>query len=134
LWVVVILLSIASFITLVLCVPLDLELRIEVYGKSKFTVRLIWLFGLVKKELRRGKKEREAKNRIEQARAILEILRIKGLLLQLKRLFGSVLRRIELKELKVDFRIGADNPADTALPKIRFLTGCNEMCQEMGCG
>jgi len=117
LWVAVILVSIAAFIAIVLSVPLDLEFRIEVPGKPKFTARLVWLFGLVKKELKRGKKKEDKKpvNRIEQARAILDILRTKGLLKRLRCLFKGILSRIKLREFRIDLKVGLDDPSNTGL-------------------
>lgn len=125
-WVVVTLASLAAFIVLVLCVPLDIEPRLDVYGRPKFRMRLAWLFGLVSKEVGKGKKKpeekkkvvtgkRKAKERGRRARTIFEILRTKGVLRQFKGLVRDILSRLKIRDLAVDFRVGLDNPADTGL-------------------
>lgn len=122
-WVVVTLASLAVLVILVLCVPVDVTLNIDVHGRPKFRLRLVWLFGLVSKELSKGKRPEEKRRVVEgkrkssarRARAIFELLRTKGLLRQLKRLLRNVLRRVKIRELGASFRVGLDNPADTGL-------------------
>jgi len=124
LWVIVTLASLAVILILVLCVPLDLVLHADVYGRPKFRLRLSWLFGLVSKEVTKGKKKPEEKKRViegkrkpggkrRRIRVIFEILRTKGLLRQTQGLLRDVLRRIKIRDLAADFRVGLDNPADT---------------------
>jgi len=126
LWVIVTLASLAAVIILVLCIPLDTVLRIDVYGRPKSQVRLVWLFGLVSKEVTKGKKGTEEKKRIAEdkqqpgkrrikARTVFQILRTKGLLKQLKRLLQDILKCLKIRDLRVDFRVGLDDPADTGL-------------------
>jgi len=125
LWAIAVLASLAILITLLLCVSLDLVFRTSVYGKPKFSIRLVWLFGLVSKELRQTKKEPEEKTAIEHKqkrqdwirgiRATSETLRIKGFLRQLISFTKRTLRRIKVKELTADFKIGLENPADIGL-------------------
>lgn len=126
-WVVVTLASLAAFIVLVLCVPLDIEPRLDVYGRPKFRMRLAWLFGLVSKEVGKGKKKPEEKKRVVpeakpkrkrkriRAETIFKIMRTKGLLRQFKDLLRDILSRLKIRDLAVDFRVGLDNPADTGL-------------------
>ena len=119
-WVVVTLASLAVFVVFVLCVPLDVALQVDVYGRPKSSMKVIWLFGLVNKEIKRDKKENpkrkpEEKKRKKDNKAIFEILRIKGFLRQLIVLARGSFRRLEIKELEINFKIGLDNPADTAL-------------------
>ena len=125
-WVIAALASLAVLATLVLCVPLDISIHLDVYGRPKFRVRLTWLFGLVSKEVRGGRKKPEKKKRVvevkrklrergRRARTIFEILRTKGLLRQLRGLLMDVLRRFKIGELKANCRVGLDTPADTGL-------------------
>ncbi len=124
-WVVATLAGLAGLIVILLCVPLDISLHMDVYGRTKFSLRLRWLFGLVSKEIRRGKKKPEEKKAAEGrpkprrrkigARFIFEILRTKGLPEQLKRLLKNVLGSFKIRDLKANFRVGLDNPADTGL-------------------
>ncbi len=125
-WVIATLASLAAVIILVLCIPLDAVLRIDVHGRPKSQVRLVWFFGLVSKETTRGKKvpeeekgvaedkQKPRKRRIK-ARTIFQILRTKGLLKQLKRLLQDILKCLKIRDLRVNFRVGLDDPADTGL-------------------
>jgi len=125
LWVIVTLASLAAIIILVLCVPLEMTLHADVCGKPKFRLKLSWLFGLVSKEVTRGKEPKEKKKLVKEKRKpregkrrlrdILEILRTRGLLSQLKRLLRDVLSRLKIRDLIADFRVGLGNPADTGL-------------------
>ena len=123
-WVAVTLSSLAVLVILVLCIPVDVGLYVDVYGRPKFRMRLGWLFGLVRKEI--GKKKPEEEERVVEAapkrrrkkiraRTIFEILRTKGLLRQVKRLLRDVLRRLQIRDLVADFTVGLGDPADTGL-------------------
>jgi len=125
LWVVISLASLAVILIFVLCVPLDMTLHADVYGKPKLRLKLSWLFGLVSKEVTRGKEPKEKKKLVKEKRKpregkrrlrdILEILRTRGLLSQLKRLLSDVLSRLKIRDLIADFRVGLGDPADTGL-------------------
>jgi len=114
-----ILASLAAVIFLALWVPLDIEPRLEFYGKPSFRLRLVWLFGLLSKEIGKGKKKKKKpdkpKERKKTAGAIFKVLCTKGLLRQLKVLLGDVLASLKVRELTLDFRVGFDDPADTGL-------------------
>ena len=124
-WVIVVLASLAALITLLLCVPLDLVFRTNADVRPKFSIRLVWLFGLVSHELIQGKKRPEEKRTIEHKqkrrdwiewiRVTFEVLRTKGLLRQFGNLAKRLHRRIKIKELVANFKIDLDNPADTGL-------------------
>ena len=125
-WAIAVLASLAALIILILCVPLDVVLRVDMDGRPKFRARLAWLFGLVSKDLRREKEKpeeekraiegkRKGRDRRADARLLFEVLRTRGLLGQLGRLLRSVLSRIKIRELGANFRVGLDNPANTGL-------------------
>ena len=125
-WVIATLGSIVVLIILVLCIPLDMAFHVEAYGKPNFRVKLSWLFGLVSKELGKGKREPEEKRKVTKgkpkrrkrgirAKTVLQILRTKGLLRRLGRLLKDIVSRLTIRQFKVDFRIGLDDPADTGL-------------------
>ena len=113
----------AVLIVLILCVPLETVLSLEVYGKPRFRMRMVWLFGLVGKDIKRGKKKTEEKKKEVEgkqkrrrrisARTIFKILRIKGLLRQLRVLLKDLLRTFRIRDLGADFKVGLGNPADT---------------------
>jgi hypothetical protein len=125
LWAIVVLASLAVFITLLLCVPLDLAFRTNIDIRPKFSMQLVWLFGLVSHELRQGKKGTEEKKTIEHKqkwrdwiwwiKVTFEVLRTKGLLRQLGNLIKRIRRHIKIKELAANFKVDLDNPADTGL-------------------
>lgn len=125
-WALVTLCSLILVVVLLLCVPLDVVFDLEVYGRPKFRMRLTWLFGLVSKEVGRGRERAEEEARVIEekrkrrerwitGRTIFKILRTKGLLRRLRRLVKDVLSCTKVRELRVNFRVGLDNPADTAL-------------------
>ena len=125
-WVVTTLASLAAVIILVLCIPLDAVLHIDVYGRPKFHMKLVWLFGLVSKEITRTKKKPEEEKGVAEGkqkprkrkikvRTIFQILRTKGLLGQLKRLLKDIFKCLKIRELRANFRVGLDDPADTGL-------------------
>lgn len=125
-WVVATLGSLALLIVLVLCIPLDLTLHMDIYGRPKARTRLVWLFGLVRKEIRRGEKKPREKRRVVpekrkpgedwgRAKTIFQILRTKGLLKRFKRLLKDIFSRLKIRDLRINLRIGLDDPADTGL-------------------
>ena len=105
--------------------PLDLVFRTNIDGKPRFSMRLIWLFGLVSRELSRGRKKPEEKRAIEherkpwgrrwEIRDTFEVLRTKGLLKQFGSFIKRIFRHIKIRELVANFKVGLDNPADTGL-------------------
>ena len=124
-WAIAAIVSLAVLITLLLCVPLDLVFRTDIDGKPRFSMRVIWLFGLVSHEVRRKKKKPEEEGAIEhkqkrqdwiwRIRVTFEVLRTKGLLRQFVSLVKRICRHIKIKELVANFNVGLDNPADTGL-------------------
>ena len=125
-WVIATLASLAVLIILVFCVPLDMTFHMEAYGRPKFRMRLLWLFGLLSKELGKGKRKPEEKKRVAEgkpkrrksrirATTILQILRTKGLLRRLGGLLRNTISRLSIKEFRANFRVGLDDPADTGL-------------------
>jgi hypothetical protein len=125
LWVIVVLVSLAALITLFLCIPLDLVFRANIEGRPKFSLRLIWFFGLFTSELRQTRKKSEEKkvneyeakpgDWMQRLRVTFEILQTKGLLKQLGCSIKGIIRRIKVRELTASLKIDLDNPADTGL-------------------
>ena len=136
-WVIAVLASLVILLIAVLCVPIDMALHVDGHGMPKFQLRLSWLFGLVDKEITRGKRQPEVKKEVEAKRkpgkrrwgirGIFEILKARGLLGQSYDLVKGILSRLRIRNLVVDLRIGLDNPADTGLlfavigPALAFL-------------
>ena len=124
-WAIAVIASLALLIALLLCVPLNLVFRTSIYGNLKTSIRLVWLFGLVSKELRQTRKEPEEKRAIEHKqkrgdwtqgiRVTSEVLRTKGFSGQIGSFIKRILRRIKVKKLIADFKVGLENPADIGL-------------------
>ena len=124
-WVIVALASLAVILILVLSVPFDIAFQVSVPGRPRFRMKLLWLFGLVSKEITGKKKVEEKKEVVKKRqkpgvgrrrfRNIFAILRTKGLLRQLRVLIGDIFRRLKIKDLAADFRVGLGNPAETGL-------------------
>lgn len=124
-WAIVVLVSLAVLITLFLCIPLDLVFRANAEGRPKFSVRLIWLFGLVSGELRQTRKKPEEKrvvkyegkpgDWIQRLRVTYEILQTKGLLKELRSFIIRTIRQIKVRELAANLKVDLENPADTGL-------------------
>ena len=119
-WVIIILSSLTAVLIFVLCVPLNVTLRADVYGKPRFRLKVSWLFGLVRKDLKKGaKKVAKESYKTEtgktKLRDIIKVLRTRGLLSQLKRLVKDVLSCFKIRNLFADFTVGLGDPADTGL-------------------
>ena len=123
-WIAVALACLIAILTAILSIPFDILCHIEVYEKPKFGIKLKWLFGLLKKDIRakKGPAKKKAKGKPggdrKWLRAAFKITRIRGMLKELYRLVKSILKSFKIRELRVNFKAGLDNPADTA-----FLTG-----------
>lgn len=124
-WLIITLASMVALFLIVLSVPLDLAFRLDVYDRTRFSVKPVWLFGLVGKKLGRRKKKakpkkakekkRGARKTLKILRTTLKVLRTKGLLRQTKILVSDVFNSLGIRQLRANFRIGLDNPADTGL-------------------
>jgi hypothetical protein len=124
LWVVTAVVILALLILFFLCVPLDLVLHADVYGKPELRLRFSWFFGLVSREVTGKKKkpkekkvaaEAKEKRRWKDARVMFSILRTKGVLRHLKELLKGVFSCLKFRDLVADFKIGLGDPADTGL-------------------
>lgn len=122
-WIVVTLVSLAVIVGLVLSVPFDIAFQVSMPGRPRFRMKLLWLFGLVSKEITRRKKPEERKKVVKKRQKpgkskrrfknIFAILRTRGLLKQLKVLLRDILGCLKIRDLTADFRVGLGNPADT---------------------
>jgi hypothetical protein len=123
LWISAIVIGLAVAILLVFCTPLEVTFHMESDGRTEFGVRVLWCFGLMRRELatkrKRPQKEPRADARPKlkkwQVRTdtMLQIFKSKGMLSQLRSLMIDTLHCLRLKELNADIKIGLDDPADT---------------------
>ncbi len=125
-WIIATLAGLAVLIVFALSIPLDLELYLDVSGRPILKMRLAWLFGLVRKEIAKKEKKPEDKEKASKAkrkpgkkrpgaRTILEILRVRGLLRQIRILLKDIVRLPRIRDLGADLRVGLGDPADTGL-------------------
>ncbi|MFC2032121.1 DUF2953 domain-containing protein [Chloroflexota bacterium] len=126
LWIVATLAGVVVAIIIALSMPLYLKLHMDAAGRPRFRMSLTWLFGLLRKDITRKEKRPEGKEKVLQekrksggkrprARVILEILRARGLLRQIKILVKDILRLPRIKDLEADLTVGLGDPADTGL-------------------
>ena len=121
-WVAITLVGLLLLLALILCVPLDATLRLDIDGRLNFRLRLGWLFGLVDNEVRRGK-EKPKRVKVDAKRrpgkpsinTVINILRTKDLIKQFNRLLLRLVRGFKIRNLSADLRVGLGNPADTGL-------------------
>ncbi len=111
--VIVALACLIALIIILLCIPVDIAFRLERYGEAKFSVYLVWFFGLIKKEIKQAAKKPEKKKRKGFSFGILKKLPIRGLLKQIKILIGDIIGRIKIREISLDLTAGFDDPCDT---------------------
>jgi len=127
LWVIVALLCLLLLILLILCIPLELILSITLNESPTYKLRLLWLFGLLDRELKKTPgepkqptpKEKVTKLRRKQKRwisliTIYRIARIAGLWQQLKQLAVGIFTSLKIRELTANLKLGLESPADTA--------------------
>lgn len=124
-WVVIWLAVALVCLIAILSIPIDILCHLEVHEKPEFRMRLYWLFGLLKKDIKAKKKtpekkpaEKKEKQKPGEGRkrlwAAYKVLRIKGMLRRLMGLVKAILHFFRVKELRVIFLVGLDDPADTA--------------------
>ncbi len=120
---VIVLLSFTALIVFCISLPLEIALRLDLNDRVKFKMGVIWLFGLVKREIRRGDgaataitaPRRGSGAYSDPARVFASVWRVKGLPGRLFHLLKSCLKGLRLKELVARLKVGLDSPADTGL-------------------
>jgi len=103
-------------------VPLELVFNARVPGKPSVRFKLLWLFGLVGREMvgREKPKEKAApekpklkKKKKRRFKDIFVLLRTKGLLKQFQVFIRDLLRCFKIRDLNADIRVGLGSPDDT---------------------
>ena len=101
----------------VLLIPIDITL--DTNGEGRATTRVGWLFGLVSKEIRPGKrkerKKKPEKKRKGDIKTFLPILRIEGLVSRIIKLGRQIVGCFRVRELDADLKVGLDDPVDTGI-------------------
>ena len=116
-WGLAVVLGIFLFLVLLLSIPVDLVFYLEKEVAFKPRVGVRWMFGLVGRDIsgwkRKPKEEKKKKER--NIKPLLAMLRTGGFLRRLFRFIRDILRLLSIHELKLDLRVGLDDPADTGL-------------------
>ncbi len=114
-WILGTVLGVVLFFVLLLAIPVDVVFYLEKEEDFKSGTTAKWLFGLVSRDI--GGRERKPTKRKgkRSIRPLLAMLRSRGFLRRVLRLLTDVLRRTKVRDLKLDVRVGLDDPADTGL-------------------
>ena len=121
-WIIIVLLSVITVLILILCVPLEIVFNVNVPGKPRIRFKLLWLFGLVGREMvGREKPEEKAapekpklkKKKKRRFKDIFVLMRTKGLLKQFQIFVRDLLRCLKIRDLNADIRVGLGSPDDT---------------------
>lgn len=118
-WAFATIVGIFLFLVLLLAVPVDLFfcLQKDEYFKPRVMVR--WLFGLVGKDVI-GRRKKEPKAEKERKRGgnikpLLAVLRTRGFINRFFKFVRNIFRLLNIRELKLNCRVGFDDPAETGL-------------------
>ncbi|MBT4510726.1 MAG: DUF2953 domain-containing protein [Chloroflexi bacterium] len=121
-WILATLLGIILFFIVLLAIPIDLRFFLEKEDNLRSQARVEWLYGLIgkdikfKKEKAKPKKKKKRKRKWKgNIRPFLALVRTKGFVRQFIRFLKGIRRTATIRELKLDIRIGLDDPADTAM-------------------
>lgn len=119
-----ILIAVLASLLLLLAVPVDLAFSVQCReGRREGSGTLRWLFGLVRLDLggpgvqagARSESPKLARRRRKRAgaRRVVAALRRKGFGRRVLKLARDLLRRVWIRYLDMDIRLGLDDPADT---------------------
>jgi hypothetical protein len=124
LWVIIVLLSLIAVLTLILSVPVELAFAAAVPGRPRARLKLLWLFGLVGREIT-GKEKPEKKPAPEKPKPVKKkkrrfkdifvLLRTRGLVKQFRIFIRDLFRCFQIRDLNADIRVGLGNPDDTGM-------------------
>lgn len=120
------LLVLAALVTLLLAVPLDVEARARRERGLEWEARVVWLFGLVRKDLH-AEEEPEAPDATEAAdadrkprrrggfRALRAALRTDGFTDAVRRFLRRARQSVHVRDAGFDVRFGTGDPMETGV-------------------
>jgi hypothetical protein len=125
-YVVAVLLGFDALICLILAIPVDAVMDLDVHGKPAFSTTVTWLFGTVTLRpggARAAGKEKQPPERHRPKRKagvvgfweVVEILQTRGLMNEVKKLIFRLVRSFKVKEFRGTFNIGLPDPAYTGM-------------------
>ena len=115
------LLALAASLLILLAIPIDLAFSLQRRdGRQTGGIAIGWLFGAVRVPLaRRARAKPNPPRLVERAdkrgRALraVSMVRTGGFFVHLLKLAQALLRRVRVRTLSLDIRLGLDDPADT---------------------
>jgi hypothetical protein len=119
----IIIASIIGAIALILCIPLRVSIEVRLEETLRFGLRLRWFFGAFNKQIahwKTGSAEEDSTRPNQRkdrgwAKAFSEVLTDSEQRARLGTLLRAVSRSTRVENLEADFRLGLDDPAETAL-------------------
>jgi hypothetical protein len=120
-----ILIALVAVGALVLAIPIHLRFRVDRAERASYRVHLKWLFGLVRRELKRkappavpptkpeAKRKRARHRRRRGSELFGFLVRVEGLSRALARFIRRVGHSLAPRDVALDVRLGLDDPADT---------------------
>ena len=110
-WVFIGLSGLLCLVSVVLFSPLDISMSIDTDTARRPSLRLAWLFGLFRFQPRKRPRGPQKPDMSSAFR----ILRVKGMVRGVAKLFRTILRRLEVRDLEGELTIGLGDPADTGM-------------------
>ncbi len=107
---------------LLLSIPFDLAVELEVYGKPRLSVKWAWFFGWLGKEIkfgRRAPKQKKARRKyglvktVKRIQSAAKIIQTRGLIGQIFRLIKRIFHQLKIKRLEGEWYVGLDDPDET---------------------
>ncbi len=115
-WAIIGLASFGVLVSLILCIPLDMELVLDTTTERRLQLHLVKLFGVVRFNISKTKRKPGfhvgGKRRGINTRSILRCINTEGFLPNVKNLALRILHQIRIKEATAKLTIGFDDPAD----------------------
>ncbi len=115
-WILATFLGILLFFVFILAVPFDLVFHFEKDVDFKWRVTVRWMFGLIDKDIGGKKKEpEEKKKKKSNIKPLIAMLRSTGFLRKSLKFIKDSIRLVKVHELKIEFRVGLGDPAETGM-------------------
>ena len=120
----IIIASVVGAIALILCIPFHASIEVRVEEVFRFGLRLRWLFGAFKRQIpstKVGLEGDSGSRTVQRQESGWSQLLSSGALTDneakagVGRLLRAVVRSARVESLEADFRLGLDDPAETAL-------------------
>ncbi len=117
-WIIVLVVGILLLLVVLLTIPIDLVFSVERSDSLKMKARVKWMFGLVGKDIGRGKKrepKEPAKKRKGNILSLVAAFTTEGFAQKFLSFLRDAVRALKVRELKANVTVGLGNPADTGM-------------------